>query len=381
MSVRQVTRKRRDRVETFWIVDIKYKHVDGRIERVRRVPRVQSRRGAESLERELLAALAGGTLAREEVPKPEVPTFEAFAKDFVETYAETNNKPSEVETKRAILVQHLVPWFGRKHLDAIELADIERYKASRLKGDADANPPRRPLAPKTVNNHLAVLSKLFEVAVEWKKIAAAPKIKWLRIPDPETDFFDFDEAAGLIAAAADWRPMITVAARTGLRLGELLALRWCDVDLRAGRLVVRRAVARGRIGTPKNGRTREVGLSGEAMAALKAHRHLRGELVFCGPKGELLTKGECKRPLWSACRRARLREVGWHVLRHTFASHLVMRGAPLKAVQELLGHRTIEMTLRYAHLSPDARRDAVRLLDAPTPAEPRGNLGATAGAE
>jgi site-specific recombinase XerD len=73
----------------------------------------------------------------------------------------------------------------------------------------------------------------------------------------------------------------------------------------------------------------------------------------------MFTKNECKHPLWRACERAGLRRIGWHVLRHTFASHLVMRGAPLKAVQELLGHATIEMTMRYAHLSPDTRRDAV----------------------
>ena len=80
--------------------------------------------------------------------------------------------------------------------------------------------------------------------------------------------------------------------------------------------------------------------------------------------GDPLTKGECKHPLWRACKRAGLRRIGWHVLRHTFASHLVMRGAPLKAVQELLGHATIMMTMRYAHLAPEIAREAVKLLDA-----------------
>lgn len=79
----------------------------------------------------------------------------------------------------------------------------------------------------------------------------------------------------------------------------------------------------------------------------------------------MLTRHGCKWPLRAACERAGIRLVGWHVLRHTFASHLVMRGAPLEAVQELLGHQDIKMTMRYAHLSPDARRDAVRLLDGP----------------
>jgi len=81
------------------------------------------------------------------------------------------------------------------------------------------------------------------------------------------------------------------------------------------------------------------------------------------PDGSILTKGESKHPLWRACKRAGLRRIGWHVLRHTFASHLVMRKAPIKAVQELMGHSTIAMTERYAHLSPDVRKDAVRLLD------------------
>ncbi len=81
----------------------------------------------------------------------------------------------------------------------------------------------------------------------------------------------------------------------------------------------------------------------------------------------MLKKNECKHPLWRACRRAGLRRIGWHVLRHTFASHLVMRGVPLKAVQELMGHATIDMTMRYAHLSPHVAREAVKVLDAPAP--------------
>jgi site-specific recombinase XerD len=67
----------------------------------------------------------------------------------------------------------------------------------------------------------------------------------------------------------------------------------------------------------------------------------------------MLDKAGCKWGLWRACKRAGLRRVGWHGLRHSFASHLVMRGVPLKAVQELLGHATIEMTMRYSHLSPE----------------------------
>jgi site-specific recombinase XerD len=111
-------------------------------------------------------------------------------------------------------------------------------------------------------------------------------------------------------------------------------------------------------------RPSDANLGDEAIIALKNARHLKGPLVFCGDDGRMLGKNEVKHPLWRACRKAGLRQIGWHVLRHTYASHLAMRGAPLKAIQELLGHATIEMTMRYAHLGPGARRDSARLLDA-----------------
>jgi integrase len=367
MSVRQVTRSRRGRVETFWMIDIDYQHPDGTRERVRRVPRPNTRADAERQEREIMRGLATGTYGRE-APEP-APAFDEFSKEFLSTYAEPNNKPSELQTKRTILDLHLVPYFKATPIDEIGAESLARYTATKLRAE---------LAAKTINNHLTVLRKMLDVAREWKRIESVPEVKWLTVPEPAFDFLSFDETDRLIAAAApEWQPMITVAARTGLRQGELLALSWCDVDLVAGRLFVRRAVARGIIGTPKSGKAREVHLSDQAVAAFKAQRprsQLRDSWVFVDPSGNMLTKGECKWPLWTACKRAGLaRRIGWHVLRHTFASHLVMRGVPLTAAQQLLGHATVEMTMRYAHLSPDVKRDAVRLLDG----SPNGNLTAT----
>ena len=75
------------------------------------------------------------------------------------------------------------------------------------------------------------------------------------------------------------------------------------------------------------------------------------------------TQGECDRPLRRISRRAGLPAVSWHVLRHTFASHLAMKGASMRAIQELLGHAHVTTTMRYAHMSPSAQRDTVALLD------------------
>ncbi len=160
-----------------------------------------------------------------------------------------------------------------------------------------------------------------------------------------------------------------------MRVGELLALKWEDCDLLAGKLIVRRSLWNGIEGSPKGGRAREVPLNGVALSTLKSLRHLRGHYVFCKEDGTCFSHSEVKNVVPRVCHRAGLsKRLTMHGLRHSFASHLVMRGVALKAVQELLGHATIDMTLRYAHLSPDVKREAVGLLE--TPARQLGVNGA-----
>ncbi len=103
----------------------------------------------------------------------------------------------------------------------------------------------------------------------------------------------------------------------------------------------------------------------EALSnALASHRHLRGERVLLQDDGEILTPKIVRNWMISAQRRAGLDPKGAvHILRHTFCSHLAMRGAPAKAIQELAGHQNLQTTLRYMHLSPAAREGAIRLLD------------------
>ncbi len=294
-----------------------------------------------------------------------VPTVAEFEEEFL-AYARANNRPSEVVSKEKALRVHIVPFFGTRKLNEIDTRDIERFKAA-LK---DKN-----LKPKSMRTYIGTLARMLRLAAKWKIIERAPEFENVRVPLPEFRFFSHEESERLIQAAdPEWRCMILTALRTGLRIGELLALRKEDVDLKAGRLVVRRSMYRGQVGPTKTGRNREVPLGTAVLGALKAHWHLKGPLVFCKEDGQTLTDRECRRPLDRACRKAGLPQVGWHVLRHSFASQLTMRGAPLKAVQELLGHSQISMTQRYAHLSPEVRREAVALLDTK---QSYGNLTAT----
>ena len=367
MSVRRRNRHGKNGTTVKWMVDINFQHADGRCERIRKLSPVQTKRGAEQYDRLIRDALLRGSvragvpnieLGVAKEPKVERPFFAAYAKEFVDVYARSHNKPSEVSGKISIFQNHLVPMFGKMRLDEISVRSIEAYKQKKREGK---------LAAKTINNHLATLSKCLHTAAQWDLLTVVPRIQQLPLPPPTFHFLQYEEADRLIAAAdGQWRAMCIVAVRAGLRLGELRALRWADVDLAAGKLIVRQAAWRMTVGSTKSGRLREVALSNQAQQALSDLSKVKGPFVFCAHDNTMLTKESCKRPLWRACKNAGLdRRIGWHVLRHTFASHLVMRGANLKAVQELLGHADIKITMRYAHLTASARREAISLLDVP----------------
>lgn len=293
------------------------------------------------------------------VPKA-VPTLREFAPRFLDGHARANRqKPSGIAAKEMILRVHLIGALGERKLDAIRNEHVQR-----LKRDLATK------APKTVNNVLAVLSVLLKKAVEWEVIERMPcAVKLLPVPKGSTAFHDFDEYERLVEAARvlDSRThlIVLLGGEAGLRCGEMVALEWADVDLVNRQVCVSRSDWNGHVTTPKGGRLRHVPLTRRLAAALAAHRHLRSTRVLCQDDAAGFTRQIVQTRVKRAARRAGVKHDGVHVLRHTFCSHLAMRGAPARAIQELAGHQDLAMTQRYMHLSPAALDAAIRLLDLP----------------
>lgn len=329
-------------------------------DRVRRRSPINNKRGAEEYERILRERLMRGEPLDVEAPL-EAPRLKAFAEEFMSTYAAANNKPSEREAKRSMLDHHLLPALGHKRLDAIGIRDIEALRA-KMRGDG--------LSPKRINNVIGCLNRVLRYAIEADVIKAMPKVKPLRVPPQKFDFFTFEEYARLIEAVRHDRKalaMVLLAGDGGLRKGEIAAIEWGDIDLKSKTLTVRRNAWFRRkeehVDSPKSGRDRTIDLTDRLHDALRAHRHLRGERVFCSADNARLTPGVMEGVLNHATKKAGLRCVGWHVLRHTFCSHLAMTGADTKTIQEFAGHSTLTMTLRYMHLAPGHKREAIARLE------------------
>jgi integrase len=352
-----------------WHVDVRLRLPNGERHRERWVITSQSKsaakRSGEDRERHLL------THGKPQ-PLKEVETLEQFAPKFLDGYARANRqKPSGIASKETIIRVHLVPLLGPKRLDAITNEVVQGVKHA-----------LRERSPKTVNNVLTVLNKLLKTAVEWDALDRMPcSIRLLPLPKVSAAFHDFDDLERLVSAAkCDPNAYLAVllGGEAGLRCGEMMALEWSDVDLAKRQLRVERSQWKGHVTATKGGRVRHVPLTKRLAAALKEHRHLRGPRVLCSDDGSSLSQRLVQGLVARAARRANLRNVGVHVLRHTFCSHLAMRGAGARAIQELAGHRDLATTQRYMHVSPSAVENAIRLLDSDGVPAGRGNYGATA---
>jgi integrase len=272
-------------------------------------------------------------------------------------YVAMHNKPSERASKRSILDHHLLPTFGPQKLSAITTEEIDHFKESLHKNGTGR---------KRINNILIVLGKVLRFAHERGVLSTVPPIKLLKLPPQKFDFFTFEEFESLVSASAsepEWQALILTAGEAGLRLGELLALHWSDIDWRANKLTVMRSDWRGQVGAPKSGSARVVPLTQRLAAALKAHRHQRSELVFPRADGAARSNTNMRAGLKRQAKRAGLRVTGWHVLRHTFCSHLAMHGTVPGAIQKLAGHASISVTEKYMHLARAALVTAIGLLD------------------
>ena len=202
----------------------------------------------------------------------EVPTLETFAPRFVDGHARANrHKPSGIAAKESILRVHLIPRLGLKTLDAITTEDIQLLKSALV-----------TKAPKTVNNVLTTLNTLLRMAVEWGVIPEMPcTMRLLKVSRPAMAFHDFPAYEQLVESAkavdANAFLIVLLGGKAGLRCGEMMAVEWSDVDLNQDQIRVRHSEWKGHVTEPKGGRIRYVPMTVRLAAALRQHRHLRGQ--------------------------------------------------------------------------------------------------------
>ena len=210
--------------------------------------------------------------------------------------------------------------------------------------------------PATINRHFAFLRHVLMIAVQDGKLTRNPVSGMRFFPEANRiRFFSDDELRRLhsLIDPENWK-VVAFALETGLRRSEQFQLRWEDISFESRTLT---------IPLPKGGRTRHVPLSQEALAILRSFdSFLSSPWVFSGIKSNLRpidSRAFLRRAFEPVLKKAGIQDASWHVLRHTTASRLVMAGVPLPTVKEILGHRDIQTTLRYAHLAPSHIQAAI----------------------
>jgi len=278
-------------------------------------------------------------------------------------------KPSTVEGYRSVVRTHLLPAFGDLQLEGITTRMIEEW-SERLEGSTS----KRRLA-------LVLLHGIFRRAMKVWDLPGNPaanveKPPLMRAGDLEV--FSPEEVWALVRAAASYQDatIFLTAAFTGLRRGELLALRWRDVDFGGSVIRVRASYSAGAVTTPKSGKVRSVPMApdvAEALARLSARDGFTGDddLVFAGDTGGFLDASALRRRYDAALKRAGLRKLRFHDLRHTFGTRMIAK-ADIRRVQEWMGHADIQTTMRYLHYAP--RKEDAALVAQAFKADPTAEL-------
>ena len=299
-------------------------------------------------------------------------TFEQLA----EKYEEMQKGETYFDKTRKYYIPIIKTFFGEKRLYQISPLDVETYKKQRKETPTRARKPRSEVA---VNRELETLRHMFNKAVEWGMMEKNPFDKFrepilFKEDENRVRYLTEDEIKKLFAVLEEkpkkkrkplseeeptrrinpsyLKNIVKAALLTGLRRGDLLSLKWADADLEKGVLFFNEQ--------KKRSRRRIKVLNSEMIELLKSIPRGESETIFNGPEGKPLK--DIKRSFRTALKKAGINDFHFHDLRHTSASYMVMRGASLKAVQEHLGHTSLTMTQRYAHLSPEFQRSEVERL-------------------
>lgn len=259
-------------------------------------------------------------------------------------YSRNNNRGHSQDRLRLL---QIAKEFGSRAANAITPQEIERWLTS------------NGWSAGTINRFRSTISLIFRLGIASRKIEQNPirQVKHRREDNGRTRYLTVDEETRLRAVVASRYPQhmpeLDIALNTGLRRGEQYSLTWEDVDFGTRMLTVSQT---------KNGETRHVRLNSAALAAVsELYRNSPASgYVFTNRHGDRLLKG--RHWFEPAIRAAAIKGFTWHSLRHTFASRLVMAGVDLRTVQQLMGHKTIQMTVRYAHLAPEHQFAAVERL-------------------
>ncbi len=288
---------------------------------------------------------------RKEIDEGKLPDVERINYKFPELakeYLKWAERQRAYKSKK-IWIRQLIEVFGNLDVKDLNTRMIEGWQSKRLKYNK----------PATVNRVLTCLKHMIRKGVEWNMaseevLKQVRNAKLLEENNRRLRFLNVDECQTLIdCCAPHLKPIVTIALNTGMRRGEVLGLRWEQVDLRHGFIL---------LDTSKNGERREIPINTTVEELLNEMPHsIESVYVFADRNGNPYK--EVKNSFPTALRKAGICDFRFHDLRHTFASHLVMAGVDLTSVKELLGHKKLTMTMRYAHLSPTHKRKAVNMLD------------------